>query len=354
MTLQNKSIVFSQIPKGLPTEEHLPLVSSEISSEAPKGGLLLQTLYVSLDPYMRGCMRDPSIKTYSEPYPLGKPINNFGISRVIDSKASGFKKSDLVISPYGKTVFSLYQSVSADELPFFTPVSDTEGIPLTYYIGILGMPGLTAYHALINIGGPLKSGETILVSAAAGAVGQIVGQLAKLHGLRVVGSVGSDEKVKFVTEELGFDAAWNYNKETDYYAAIDKYIPEGTDIFYDNVGGPLLDAVLLKSKVHGRIIACGAISQYNLQPEERYGCKNLIEIFQRRLTIKGFVILDTIVGDPETVKEVIGSLTKLVKKDADAFLFKEDVTDGIENLTTAFQGLLTGKNQGKSIVKFAD
>ncbi|KAK9381938.1 uncharacterized protein V2V93DRAFT_212778 [Kockiozyma suomiensis] len=354
MSLQNQSLIFAKIPTGLPTSEHLRLISSEIPSNAPAGGLLLQTLYLSLDPYMRGCMRDPKIKTYSDAYIVGKTFSNYGISRVIESNDMRFTRGDIVVPRIAKTEFSLYQVVSAAEVPLFTIVSAENGIPLTYYIGVLGMPGVTAYHSLMNVAGPVKSGETILISAAAGAVGQIVGQLAKLNGLRVVGSVGSDEKVKFVTEELGFDAAWNYKKEPDYYAAIDKYIPEGIDIYYDNVGGPILDAAFAKTKVYGRIISCGAISQYNLLPEERYGYKNLVEIFQRRLTVKGFITRDLFVNHPESVKEIKNEMAKLVEKDGGAsFLFKEDITEGIENTITAFQGLLTGKNNGKVIMKFS-
>ncbi|KAK7207415.1 hypothetical protein BZA70DRAFT_286772 [Myxozyma melibiosi] len=357
-TLENKSIIYREIPDGLPTSTHLSLESSTIPASAPAGGLLLQTLYLSLDPYLRGRMRDPETKTYSEAYVLGEPLSNFGISRVLDvsstgaAAASGLKKGDLVGSPFAKTQFRLYQPVPEEQVAHYAKIEEKAGVPLTYFLGILGMPGMTAYHGLVNVGGPLKAGETLLVSAASGAVGQIVGQLGKQFGMRVVGSVGSDEKVKYVTEELGFDAAWNYNAEKDPYAAIDKYIPEGIDVYFDNVGGPLADAVFLKAKVNGRIVVCGTISQYNTPREQQYGMKNYMEVFQRRLTIKGFIILDTMINEPGTIQSIVGSVAGMVGEGK--IKFKEDVVEGIENTVSAFQGLLTGKNNGKLVLKYSD
>ncbi|KAK9316213.1 hypothetical protein V1522DRAFT_405033 [Lipomyces starkeyi] len=344
--LENKSVVYKKMPVGLPTEENLEIVISKVSSSAPEGGLLIQVLYVSLDPYLRGRMRDPSIKSYTPAFSTDEILNNFGIGRVIDSSAPDFAEGDIVKSSI--TQFTMYQAVPKEGLKFFNKVENLNGFPLTYFLGVLGMPGLTAYYSFYKIGEP-KKGETILISAATGAVGQLVGQLAKHEGLRVVGSVGSDEKVKYLKDELKFDEVWNH-KEISSVEAIAKHIPEGIDIYFDNVGGELLAAALAGMNNYGRIIACGQISQYNIaNPEDRYGIKNTMFIVTKRLKVQGFIILDIYDKDAETVTEFEEAVSKLLK-DGD-FIYKEDVIEGIENTLDGFIALLTGKNFGKVSVK---
>ncbi|KAK9358032.1 hypothetical protein V1504DRAFT_462478 [Lipomyces starkeyi] len=344
--VENKSVVYKKVPVGLPTEENLEIVTSKVSSSAPEGGLLIQVLYVSLDPYLRGRMRDPSIKSYTPAFSTDEILNNFGIGRVIDSSAPEFAKGDIVKSSI--TQFTMYQAVPKEGLKFFKNVENPNGFPLTYFLGVLGMPGLTAYYSFYKIGEP-KKGDTILISAATGAVGQLVGQLAKHEGLRVVGSVGSDEKVKYLKDELKFDEVWNY-KEISSVEAIAKHIPEGIDIYFDNVGGELLAAALAGMNNYGRIIACGQISQYNIpNPEDRYGIKNTMFIVTKRLKVQGFIILDIYDKDAETVTEFEEGVSKLLKDGG--IIYKEDVIDGIENTLDGFIALLTGKNFGKVSVK---
>ncbi|KAK9496089.1 hypothetical protein V1508DRAFT_429492 [Lipomyces doorenjongii] len=344
--LENKTVVYKKVPVGLPTEENLEIVTSKVSSSAPDGGLLIQVLYVSLDPFLRGRMRDPSIRSYRPAYSTGEILSNFGIGRVIDSSAPEFAKGDIVKSNI--TQFTTYQAVPKECRQFFNKVENPNGFPLTYFLGVLGMPGLTAYYSFYKIGEP-KKGETILISAASGAVGQLVGQLAKHEGLRVIGSVGSDEKVKYLKDELEFDEAWNY-KEISPVVAIAKHIPEGIDIYFDNVGGELLDAALAGMSNYGRIIACGQISQYNISnPEDRYGIKNTMMIVAKRLKFQGFIILDIYDGEAGTVAEFEETVSKLLKDGG--FIYKEDVIDGIENTLDGFVAMLTGKNFGKVSVK---
>ncbi|KAK9370866.1 hypothetical protein V1509DRAFT_615010 [Lipomyces kononenkoae] len=346
--LENKSVLYKKVPVGLPTEENLAIVASKISATAPDGGLLVQVHHVSLDPFLRGRMRDPSIKSYVPAFAAGSILSSFGIGRVVDSSVPGFAMGDIVKSP--NTEFSKYQVVPKESLKGISKVENPHGFPLTYFLGVLGMPGLTAYYSFYRIGEP-KKGETILISAASGAVGQLVGQLAKHEGLRVVGSVGSDDKVKYLKDELKFDEAWNY-KEISPAEGIAKYIPEGIDIYYDNVGGEFLDAALVGMNDYGRIVECGQISQANVsKPEDLYGIKNTPLIVKKRLKVQGFIILDVYDRDPETVTEFGHNMSKFLA--SGEFTYKEDVIDGIENTLDAFVGMLTGKNFGKVSVKIA-
>ncbi|KAK9377495.1 uncharacterized protein V1513DRAFT_477053 [Lipomyces chichibuensis] len=332
--LENKSVVYKKVPAGLPTEENLAIVTSKTSSSAPEHGLLIQVLYVSLDPYLRGRMRDPSIKSYTPAFSTGEILSNFGIGRVIDSSSPEFAKGDIVKSAIIQ--FTMYQAVTKEGLKFFNKVENPNGFPLTYFLGVLGMPGLTAYYSFYKIGEP-KKGETILISAAAGAVGQLVG------------SVGSDEKVKYLKDELKFDDVWNY-REISPVEAMAKHLFEGIDIYYDNVGGELLDAALMGMNNYGRIIECGQVSQYNIvNPEDRYGIKNTMMIVTKRLKVQGFIILDIYDRHPETVTEFDDTVSKFLRDGN--FIYKEDVIDGIENTLDGFIGLLTGKNFGKVSVK---
>ncbi|KAK9465067.1 hypothetical protein V1512DRAFT_272437 [Lipomyces arxii] len=347
-TIESKAVIFKAIPTGQPTTETIVVEKTAVEFAAPEGGLLVQVLYVSLDPYLRGKMRDPSIKSYTPAYNIGETLSNFGVCRVVDSGVEAYKKGDLIRSPI--VPFSEYAAVSKTALPYYQKIDNVHNFPLTYFIGILGMPGLTAFYSFYEIGQP-KKGETIYISAAAGAVGMTVGQLAKAEGLRVVGSAGSDDKVKFLKEELGFDEAWNYKKEP-LNEAMSKYMPEGIDIYFENVGGEMLDAVLAHANTYGRIIACGMISQYSLTPEKAYGVKNLMSVVAKRLKIQGFVILDQLQNDPNLAKTFYEKVSDLLA--SKKMTFKDDVYDGIEETPEAFIGLLTGKNFGKVSVKFAE
>ena len=256
----NKTLIFNKVPTGLPVAgEHLVVedLPFDASAAPPPGGVILSILSVSYDPYLRGKMRDSSAKSYNEAFQIGGPIVNSGIAKVFKSDSPDYKEGELVIAfvPMGE-----YAVLKKEELPRIQRrLANPHGFKDSgVFLGPLGMPGLTAYSSLYEIGKP-KKGETIYISSAAGAVGQVVGQIAKHEGLRVIGSVGSDEKLDFIINELGFDGGFNYKKE-DFDTAIKRLVPEGIDIYYENVGGKQLESVISAMNTWGRIVACGMVS----------------------------------------------------------------------------------------------
>lgn len=258
--VQNKNLIFKKAPTGLPKAgEHLTVEDLGFDPQAapPAGGVTLSILQASFDPYQRGRMRDPKIKSYSPPYELNKPVTNATVAKVLKSDSPDYKEGDLVIA---SVAIGEYVTLTKDQLKAIQyKIHNPYGLKdLGLFLGPLGMPGLTAYSSLYEIGKP-KKGETIFISSAAGAVGQVVGAVAKHEGLRVIGSVGSDEKLKFITEELGFDAGFNYKKESPK-DALPRLAPEGIDIYYENVGGEHLEAALENMNNWGRIVACGMVS----------------------------------------------------------------------------------------------
>ena len=256
----NKTLIFKKVPTGYPVAgEHLVVedLPFDASAAPPPGGVVLSILSVSYDPYLRGKMRDAGTKSYNEAFKIGEPISNAGIAKIFKSDSPDYKEGELVIAfvPMGE-----YAVLKKEELPRIQRrLTNPHGFKdLGVFLGPLGMPGLTAYSSLYEIGKP-KKGETIYISSAAGAVGQVVGQIAKHEGLRVIGSVGSDEKLDFIINELGFDGGFNYKKE-DFGVALKRLIPEGIDIYYENVGGKQLESVLDAMNAFGRIVACGMVS----------------------------------------------------------------------------------------------
>ena len=265
-TYTNKTLVFAAVPDALPVAgEHLVIEDRgpfDPATPPPPGGLTLSVLYTSFDPYQRGRMRPAHVKSYSPAFELGGPITNDSVARVVKSDAEGFKEGDLIVAHLPTAEWAV---LTAEQVKSQVKRKiDVEKMPkelssnLGLFLGPLGMPGLTAWSSLYEIGQP-KKGETIFISSAAGAVGQVVGQVAKKEGLRVIGSVGSDEKAKFVLEELGFDGVFNYKTEKAK-DALKRLAPEGLDIYYDNVGGEQLEAALNAMKPFGRIVACGMVS----------------------------------------------------------------------------------------------
>ncbi|PNH42626.1 hypothetical protein VD0004_g4720 [Verticillium dahliae] len=342
----NKSFIYKKAPQGFPVPgEDLVIEDRPIDLEnAPlHGGVLVEVLYTSFDPYMRGRMRDPKIKSYSPPFDLDQPIVSASVVKVLRSDTPEFAVGDELVSFYGQN--AQYAVIPA---PAFKPmglrkVHNPHNLPVHYFIGVLGMPGTTAYEGLYEIGKPV-AGETIFVSSAAGAVGQLVGQLAKAEGLKVIGSAGSQEKIDFITNELGFDGAFNYKTE-DANEALARLAPNGIDIYFDNVGGAQLEAALHAINKHGRIIACGSIVDYNVKPEDRYGVKNLFNIIGKSLTFKGFIVSLT----PERYQAFNDKVQPLL---ADGKIkAKVDVTEGIENAPEGLVGIFHGKNFGKAILK---
>lgn len=344
--MSNKAVIFKKIPEGYPVAgEHLTIesVPTDASTPAPENGVTLQSLYTSFDPYMRGRMRPVDVESYAPPFYLGKPINSRSIAKVLRSNNSNYKEGDLVI---GVMPVQQYVVLDGENISGIDHLSNPLGIEdIRVFLGALGMPGLTAYSSLYEIGKP-KKGETILVSAASGAVGQLVGQLAKHEGLKVIGSVGSDEKLEFITKDLGFDGGFNYKKEKPA-DGIARLAPEGLDIYYENVGGEQLEASLEAMKLFGRVVVCGMISQYNTT--DFYPIRNLHNVLLKRLEIRGFIVGDANMG-PVHAAEHQKNVQKWIKEGSFKALTHE--TDGIDNAVEGLLGIFHGKNKGKAVLKF--
>ena len=292
--VQNKGVIFKQVPSALPIAgEHLVVETREfnINQVPPAGGITTKNFYASFDPYQRSRMRDPTKKSYSPPFELGKPITNNSVSRVLRSDSAKFKAGDII---YGNIPTEEYSVVPREIMDTMKKIENPYSLDLMHFLGSLGMPGLTAYSSLYEIGKPIK-GETIFISAASGAVGQLVGQLAKHEGLRVIGSVGSDEKLDFILQELKFDGGFNYKKEKPANA-LKRLAPNGVDIYYENVGGEQLEAAIDAMNNFGRIVACGMVSEYNRPDSEKYGIKNLMLVVAKRITMRGFIVGDKNMG----------------------------------------------------------
>jgi len=318
-------------PNGIPTAANFTLARTELEPLQDQQ-VLVRNLFMSVDPYMRGRMNDG--KSYVPPFELGKPLDGGAVGEVIESRAREFKPGDAVISSFG---WREYFIASPKDLH---PVSrDVQ--PLSVYLGALGMTGMTAWAGL-NLA-EVKAGDVVFISGAAGAVGSVAGQLAKLRGCRVIGSAGSMKKVMFLREECGFDVAFDY-KTAPVLEQLNLEAPDGIDVYFDNVGGEALEAALSALRANGRIIACGGISGYNGE-KPRPGPSNLFNMITERLTMKGFIVRDWLDRQGEFEKEVGGYLRTGKLKN------KETVVEGIEQAVGAFLGLFAGKNIGKMVVK---
>ena len=330
---KTRTINLKNRPKGTPVLADFDLTTSEIP-ELKEGEVLLSAKYVSVDPYLRGRMSDA--KSYVEPFELNKPIVSGVIAEVLESKNSSLIKGDQVS---GMLQWKEIQLAKADGLIKVDP----EKAPLSAYLGILGMTGLTAYLGLTEIGKP-KKGETLLVSGAAGAVGSIVGQIGKILGLRVVGIAGTDEKVEMLTSEFNFDEAINYNTTKNMNEAIAKACPKGVDIYFDNVGGEISEAVFFNINKFSRTVNCGAISVYNNKELPK---SNSVQTFliKKSSSMQGFVIFDFVDKHPQGIKQLAEWLQEGKLK------YAETIKEGFENIPQAFLDLFEGKNKGKMIVK---
>ncbi|KAI1073624.1 NAD(P)-binding protein [Whalleya microplaca] len=344
----NKSLIFKKIPSGnIVPGEHLVVEERPFDLNAvPFGGLVVELLSASFDPYMRSKMRDAKIWSYEPAFPLNEPIANGSIARVLKSDSNEYKEGD-VISAY--LPFSQYAAVSSEQLVKAVKIDNPYNLPLDYFLGPLGMPGLTGFAGLHEIGQP-KKGETIFISSAAGAVGSIVGQICKREGLTVIGSVGSDEKLDFIINELGFDSGFNYKKERPG-DALARLAPNGIDIYFENVGGEHLEAALANIKIRGRIVICGVIEGYNKPMEERYGVRNLLEMFAKRLTMRGFLVFDEDFG-PKYTKEHQASVQRWISEGS--FKVKLHVTHGLDHAAEGLRDIYEGKNFGKAILKIKE
>jgi len=320
-------------PDGVPTPDNFAIVESKLEP-LPDQQVLVRNLFMSVDPYMRGRMN--AGKSYVPPFQLGQPMEGGAVGEVVESRAIEFRPGDAVLSSFG---WREYFITTPNELQ---PLS-REIQPLSVYLGALGMTGMTAWVGLNLV--EVKSGDLIYISGAAGAVGNVAGQLAKLRGCRVIGSAGSTEKVNFLREECDFDIAFNY-KNGPVQEQLNLEAPDGIDVYFDNVGGDSLEAALSALRVHGRIIACGGISNYNAG-KPTVGPSNLFNMTTKRLTMKGMIVSDWMDHRKQFDDEVGGYFRTGKLKN------KETVVEGIEHSIGAFIGLFDGKNIGKMVVKLA-
>ncbi len=325
-------------PMGLPTEDNFQLVEQPLPPTAA-GEVLRRTMFLSLDPYMRGRMN--AMKSYADPVEIGAVMCGATVSEVVESQTGEFQPGDVVLGYDGWQEYAASAPAGLQKLPRGQGLTTPQGWPLSYYLGVLGMPGLTAYVATLDIGRP-KAGETMVVSAAAGAVGSVAGQIAKIKGCRVVGLAGSEEKCRWCTEDLGFDACINYKKEP-LLRALRKTCPDGIDVYFDNVGGETLQTVLRLINIGARIPLVGMISQYNAT--ELTGGPNLMPLLIKRALIQGMIVGDHAGRRDEFLRDMTGWLS------AGRVKFRESVVEGLASAPRAFIGLFSGENIGKLIVK---
>lgn len=329
----NKQIILKNRPEGLPDENTWELQNNAIP-EPKEGEVLIQHHYISLDPAMRGWMREG--KSYIEPVELDEVMRAGSIGKVIKSNNHPkFKDGDFLTGWGGVQQYTVTNGEN------WYPV-DPNLAPLPMYIGTLGMPGMTAYFGILEVG-KIKEGDTVLVSGAAGAVGSIVGQIAKIKGCRVIGIAGGSEKCKYIKEVLGFDGAIDYKSE-EIYDAIKRECPKGIDVYFDNVGGEILDAALSRLRMQARIVICGAISQYNNMNDVK-GPKNYLSLLVNRATMQGMVVMDYAKDYGKAAMEMGGWLAQGKLKS------KEDVYEGIENFHNTFLRLFSGDKMGKLVLK---
>ncbi len=322
-------------PTGWPTQENFEIVETEVPKPAD-GQLLVRNLLMSVDPYMRGRMDD--VKSYAPPFQVGEPLDGGAVGEVVESTVDGFKPGDTVLHSLGWREYALVDAKHAVKV-------DPSAAPLGAYLGVLGMTGLTAYAGLLEVA-EFKAGDSLFVSAAAGAVGSVVGQIARLKGAkRVIGSAGSAAKVKYLVEELGFDAAFNY-KDGPVQQQLAELAPDGIDVYFDNVGGDHLEAAIAVANVHARMAICGMISLYN-NTEPSPAPRNLAQLIKKRLTLRGMLVRDHFHLQERFVKEVGGWL-----RDGE-LRYQETVVDGLANAPAAFLGMLRGENIGKMLVRIA-
>ncbi|MBX3011341.1 MAG: NADP-dependent oxidoreductase [Caldilineaceae bacterium] len=335
MTITSREIQLKQRPVGLPSLDDFALVTVTLPEPGP-GEMVVRNRYMSVDPYMRGRMNDR--KSYTPPFQLNEALQGGAVGEVVASNGGKFAVGTYVLHGLG------WREAFLSDGQGLTPLDPTIA-PLQAFLGTVGMPGQTAYFGLLDIGQP-KAGETVFVSAAAGAVGSVVCQIAKLKGCRVVGSVGSQAKVAWLQETIGIDAAFNYKSVADLKSELGKHCPQGIDIYFENVGGDHLEAALAHMNQQGRIPVCGMIAQYNATAATP-APNNLGLIIGKRLKLQGFIVSDYRARAGEFYADMQQWLA------AGQIQWQETVVEGIENAPQAFLGLFTGENLGKMLVKLA-
>lgn len=335
MSTLNRQIRLAARPVGLPKSSDWNLTEEPVRPPSD-GEVLVRTHFISLDPAMRGWMND--VKSYVPPVGLGEVMRAGTVGEVVESKHPSLKPGDAVSGAWGVQMFGTVAG------PTLTKV-DTTVAPLPVYLGTLGMPGMTAYFGLLDVGQP-KPGETVVVSGAAGAVGTVVGQIAKLKGCRVVGIAGGKRKCDYLVQELGFDAAIDY-KGSDVKRALREHCPKGVDVYFDNVGGPILDTVLTRLAQKARIVICGAVSQYN-NTTGMEGPRNYMSLLVFRARMEGMVVFDYAARFPDAVREMSGWMSEGKLKS------REDIVTGFDRFPEALLMLFHGDNLGKLVLKVVD
>jgi NADPH-dependent curcumin reductase CurA len=327
--MTNKRVLLASRPVGAVSEANFRLEETAVPRPA-EGEVLVRNLWLSLDPYMRGRMSDA--KSYVKGVELGEVMVGQTAGEVLESRQPGLKVGDQVLTQLGWQLYGCTREATK---------VDTQRAPLSYYLGLLGMPGMTAYFGLRELGAP-RAGDTVVVSAASGAVGSVVGQLAQLWGARAVGIAGGREKCAYVKEELGFDACIDY-KAGALRADLERACPKGVDVYFDNVGGPMLDTLLALMNLCGRVVVCGMISQYNAT--EPYALKNFRAVLVNRLRIQGMIVFDWKERYGEALQALGGYFAE------GRLRYRESVLQGLENAPRGLIELLAGKNFGKQLVK---
>lgn len=335
MTTINKQWRLKQRPVGEPDASTWDYTETEVPT-INDGELLIKIDYISMDPAMRGWLNDA--KSYIEPVQVGDVMRAGTVGEVIESKHEKFKVGDFVCGHNGVQTYAVSDGSGLYKV-------DPDLAPLSYYLGVLGMPGMTGYFGLLKTGMP-KAGETVVVSGAAGAVGGLVGQIAKIKGCRVVGIAGGAEKCQFLIDELGFDAAVDYKNEK-VKKALKQACPDGVDVFFDNVGGDILDDVLTQINLRARIVICGAISQYNNTTAVK-GPSNYLSLLVNRARMEGIVVFDNIKEYPVAMKDIAGWIQ------SGELTVKDHIVEGIETFPETLMMLFNGKNFGKLVLKVGE
>ena len=329
--MKSREVQLAGRPPGMPSHDDFRIVEVDVGSPGP-GEVLVRNLYVSVDPYMRGRMRDR--KSYVAPYAIGETMTGGAVGRVVESRSDGLAPGDHVLSNFGWR--EAFRCPAAQVTPLGALAA-----PPSAYLGILGMPGMTAYTGLLAAAS-LKDGETVFVSGAAGAVGSAVGQIAKVKGCRVIGSAGGADKVRHVTEDLGFDYAFDY-REGKLRERLREGAPDGLDVYFDNVGGDHLQAAIGHMREFGRIALCGSISMYN-DTEPTSGITNLAKMVGLGVNMRGFLVRHYAHMRPDFLRDMGAWLA------SGRIIYRETVRDGIESAPDAFIGLFKGANLGKMVV----
>ncbi|KAG4968680.1 hypothetical protein AAZX31_12G182900 [Glycine max] len=330
-------------PHGVPNSDNLKLrtVALSLSSDSiPDGHVSLQILFLSVDPYLRTRLTGTLDGLYIQQYPLNEVITAYGVGRVIGSKDSKYTEGDLILTPSAPV--AEYCILPSSRV--IRKIDAASGISLPDYLSALGVPGFAAWVGIVVLGDP-KPGSNVFISAASGAVGMSAGQLAKIRGCRVIGSTGSDEKVKLIKEEFGYDDGFNYNKESDFDAALSKYFPDGIDVYLDNVGGKMLESVLNHVNKYARIPLCGMISQYNKVWTEREGVRNLLNMVGKEVRMEGFMLESYWHRFEDFAKEMEGYIKE------GKVTSKNKINIGIESFLDSLASLFSSSNIGKVVVQ---